>query len=156
MGRKKYIQRNRRLYGLMFFSPLFPFLLSQVFLCTLVSSFYIIQIYFDLRLHTSFFLDNKYNVQQLDMLTMSAVGNTLTNFDHRSTSSFNQTTTTIKQQPFSPPPYHPLTNGYFTHHHQQRSTPSPDNEQISPLSNNRAERTSTPSIVPPSATGGGW
>jgi hypothetical protein len=90
------------------------------------------------------------------MLTMSASGNRLTEFDHRSTSSPNQTSSTIKQQPFSPPPYHPVTNGYFTHlRHQQRVTPSPDHEQISPVSNNLAE-TSTSNLVPPSATGGGW
>jgi hypothetical protein len=94
------------------------------------------------------------------MLTMSASGNPLTEFDRRSNSSPNQTSSTIKQQPFSPPPYHPLTNGFFTHHHhqhiQQRSTPSPDNEQISPLSHNLAESSSTSNLVPPSATGGGW
>ena len=89
------------------------------------------------------------------MLTMSASGNTLTNFDRRSTSSPNQTSSTIKQQPFSPPPYHPLTNGFYTHH-RQKSTPSPDHEQISPLSNNLAETSSTSNIVPPSTTGGGW
>ncbi|CAF3722357.1 unnamed protein product [Adineta steineri] len=104
-------------------------------------------------------------------MTMSAVGNTLTNFNHRLTSSTNQTSTIVKQQPFSPPPYHPLTNGFFNnnnnhhphpHHHQQHqhqhqhqcSTPSPDNEQISPVSNNLAETSSTSSLVPPSATDG--
>ncbi len=87
------------------------------------------------------------------MLTMSASGNTLTDFDHRSTSTSNQTSM-IKQQPYSPPPYHSLTNGFFTHHLQQ-STPSPDHEQISPLSNNLTETSSTSNLVPPSATGGG-
>ncbi|CAF4796549.1 unnamed protein product, partial [Rotaria socialis] len=33
---------------------------------------------------------------------------------------------------------------------------SPDNEQISPLSNNLVETSPTSTIVPPSAKGGGW
>jgi hypothetical protein len=90
------------------------------------------------------------------MLTMSASGNSLTNFDRRSTASPNQNSSTIKQQPFSPPPYHPLTNGFFAHlHHHQRATPSPDHEQISPISNNLNENSSTSNLVPSSATGGG-
>ncbi|CAF0883141.1 unnamed protein product [Rotaria sordida] len=88
------------------------------------------------------------------MLTMSGSGNTQTNFDRGSTSISNTTSSTIKQQPFSPPPYHPLSNGFFTQHHQ-RSTPSPDNEQISPSSNNLVETSSTSSnLIPPSAAGG--
>jgi hypothetical protein len=87
---------------------------------------------------------------------MSASGNTLTDFDRRPTSSPNQMSSTVKQQPFSPPPYHPLTNGYFAHHQHQRTTPSPDNEQISPLSNNLAESSSTSNLIPPSTTGAGW
>ncbi|CAF3350613.1 unnamed protein product [Rotaria sp. Silwood1] len=87
------------------------------------------------------------------MLTMSASGNTQKDFDRGSTSIPNGTSSTIKQQPFSPPPYHSLSNGFFTQHHQ-RSTPSPDNEQISPLSNNLVETSSTSNLVPPSAAGG--
>jgi len=84
---------------------------------------------------------------------MSATGNSLTNFDHRS----NTSSTIIKQQPFSPPPYYPLTNGFFSHlHHHQRVTPSPDREQISPLSANLTETSSTSNLVPPTVTGGGW
>ena len=90
------------------------------------------------------------------MLIMSATGNSLSEFDRRSTSSPNQNSSTIKQQPFSPPPYHPLTNGYFAHlHHQQRATPSPDRGQISPMSNNRTENPSTPNLVPSSVATGG-
>ncbi|UJR26010.1 hypothetical protein I4U23_007356 [Adineta vaga] len=94
--------------------------------------------------------------------TVPTKRNPLANFDHRSTSSPNQTSPTIKQQPFSPPPYHPLTNGYFNHHRhhlqqqqqqQQSSTPSPDHEQISPLSNNLAESSSTSSLVVPPSLG---
>ncbi|CAF2080450.1 unnamed protein product [Rotaria magnacalcarata] len=97
----------------------------------------------------------KKNITIKNMLTMSAPRNTQTDFTRGSTSLPNATTLTIKQQPFSPPPYHPLTNGSFTqHHHQQRTTPSPDNEQISPLSNNLVETSSPSTIVPPSATGG--
>jgi hypothetical protein len=87
---------------------------------------------------------------------MSATRNSLTNFDHQTTSTPNQNSSTIKQQPFSPPPYHPLTNGFFSHlHQQQRATPSPDHEQISPISNNLTETSSTSNLVPPSTTGGG-
>ncbi|CAF3475990.1 unnamed protein product [Rotaria socialis] len=98
---------------------------------------------------------SKKNMTIKNMLTMSAPGNTQTDFTRGSTSLSNATTLTIKQQPFSPPPYHSLTNGSFTqHHHQQRTTPSPDNEQISPLSNNLVETSPTSTIVPPSAKGG--
>lgn len=100
------------------------------------------------------------------MLMMAAIGNPLANFDHRSTSSPNQTSTQIKQQPFSPPPFHQLTNNFFNHHHhlhhhlhqqqQQRSTPSPDHEQISPLSNTLAESSSTPNLSVPPTLGTGW
>lgn len=87
---------------------------------------------------------------------MSATGNPLSEFDRRANSSPTQTSSTIKQQPFSPPPYHPLTNGFFAHlHHQQRATPSPDHEQISPRSNHRIENSSTPNLVPSSAAAGG-
>ncbi|CAF0768456.1 unnamed protein product [Adineta ricciae] len=96
----------------------------------------------------------------LDMLMMAAIGNPLANFDHRSTSSPNQTTTQIKQQPFSPPPFHQLTNSFFNHHHhhlhqQQRSTPSPDHERISPRSNTHAESSSTPNLSVPPTLGAG-
>ncbi|CAF4196198.1 unnamed protein product, partial [Rotaria sp. Silwood2] len=87
------------------------------------------------------------------MLTMSASGNTQKDFNRGSTSLPNATSSTIKQQPFSPPPYHPLSNGFFTQHHQ-RSTPSPDHEQTSQLSNNLVETSSTSNVVPPSTAGG--
>lgn len=105
----------------------------------------------------SFSFKLKRNVPSLDMLTMSISGNSHTEFDRRSTSLVNGTSSssTIKQQPFSPPPYHSLSNAIFTQHHQ-RTTPSPDHEQISPLSNSFVETSSASNLVPPSAIGGGW
>ena len=101
----------------------------------------------------------------LDMLTMSTGSNSMNDFDRRSSSSPNQPPSSIKQQPFSPPPYHPLTNGFFANHHlhhqhqhhssHERSTPSPDNDEISPLPNKLAESSSTSNLVPGSAASGG-
>lgn len=85
---------------------------------------------------------------------MSSSGNIQKDFDRGSTTLSNATASSIKQQPYSPPPYLPMSNGYFSQHHQ-RTTPSPDNEQISPLSNSLVETSSTSTLVPPSATGGG-
>lgn len=105
----------------------------------------------------------------LDMLTMSTTSNSLADFDRRS-SSPTQPLATIKQQPISPPPYHGYNNGFFSnpqqqqaaavaaahyHHHSshEHSTPSPDNEQISPRSNHLGESSSTSNAVT-GATGG--
>jgi hypothetical protein len=66
---------------------------------------------------------------------------------------------TIKQQPFSPLPYNPFTNEFYNQHQHRQSTSSPDNEQLSPISNNLAESSATSTSVPISAArggGGGW
>ena len=87
---------------------------------------------------------------------MSSSENTLTDFDHRIISLSDVRSSTIKQQPCSPlSSYQSLTNEFFPQHHYHRSTSSPDNEQISPLSNNLTETSSTSNVIPPSTAGRG-